>query len=85
MLLIGSKGTGKSYNLMKLLKGYEESEISDKDGTEYEMKIILVCPTAHSGANEVYKVLKNLDLEKDVHLEYSNNLLQGILDDVETA
>jgi hypothetical protein len=84
MLSIGSKGTGKSYNLVKLLKAYEESKIIDKDGTEYEMRIILVCPTAHSGANEVYKVLKNLDLEKDVHLEYSNDLLQAILDDVET-
>jgi hypothetical protein len=84
MLSIGSKGTGKSYNLVKLLKAYEESKIIDKDGIEYDMRIILICPTAHSGANEVYKVLKNLDLEKDVHLEYSNDLLQGILDDVET-
>jgi hypothetical protein len=84
MLSIGSKGTGKSYNLVKLLKAYEDSKIIDKDGTEYETRIILICPTAHSGANEVYKILKNLDLENDVHLEYSNELLQAILDDIET-
>jgi len=83
-LYIGSKGTGKSYKLTQLLKLYEQSKIKDEDGVEYEMRIILICPTASSGANEVYKVLKSLDQEKDVHLEYSDDLVAQILSDIKT-
>jgi hypothetical protein len=81
-LYIGSKGTGKSYKLTQLLKLYEQSKIKDEDGVEYQMRIILICPTASSGANEVYKILKSLDLEQDVHLEYSDDLVVKILDDI---
>lgn len=81
-LYIGSKGTGKSYKLTQLLKYYEQSKIKDEDGVEYDMRIILVCPTASSGANEVYKILNSLDQEKDIHLEYTDELLLKILDDV---
>jgi len=81
-LYIGGKGTGKSYKLTQLLKLYENSKIKDNDGIEYDMRIILICPTAQSGANEVFKILKSLNLEEDVYLEYSDELLQGILDDI---
>lgn len=81
-LYIGSKGTGKSYKLTQLLKFYEESKIKDEDGIEYEMRTILVCPTASSGANEVYKILKSLNQEEDIHLEYSDELILKILDDI---
>ena len=81
-LYIGSKGTGKSYKLTQLLKMYEESKIKDDDGVEYDIRTILICPTASSGANEVYKILKSLDQDEDVHLEYSDELLVSILDDI---
>lgn len=81
-LYVGSKGTGKSYKLTQLLKFYEESKIKDEDGVEYEMRTILVCPTASSGANEVYKILKSLNQEEDIHLEYSDELILEILDDI---
>jgi hypothetical protein len=81
-LYIGSKGTGKSYKLTQLLKFYENSKIKDDDGVEYQMRTILVCPTATSGANEVYKVLSSLDQEKDLYLDYTDDILIGILDDV---
>ena len=80
-LYIGSKGTGKTYKLCELLRLYENSKIKDDDGIEYDMRTILICPTASSGANEVYKILKSLD-ENDIHLEYSDELLLSILDDI---
>lgn len=81
-LYIGSKGTGKSYKLTQLLKMYEQSKIKDENDIEYEMRIILICPTANSGANEVYKTLKFLDLENDVHINYSDDLITEIMDDI---
>lgn len=81
-LYIGSKGTGKSYKLTQLLKLYESSQIKDEDGVEYDMRIILICPTASSGSNEVYKILKSLDQEKDVYLDYSDELILNIIDDI---
>ena len=83
-LYIGSKGTGKTYKLCELLRMYENSKIKDDDGIEYDMRTILICPTASSGANEVYKILKSLDQEKDVHLEYKDELLTSILDDIKS-
>lgn len=81
-LYIGGKGSGKTYALVKLLQNYEESKIKDDNGIEYEPRIILICPTASSGANEVYKTLKKLDFDEDVHLEYTDELLLQILDDI---
>lgn len=81
-LYIGSKGTGKSYKLTQLLKFYENSKIIDDDGIEYEMRTILICPTATSGANEVYKVLSSLDQEKDLYLDYTDDILFEILEDI---
>lgn len=84
-LYIGSKGTGKSYKLTQLLKFYENSKIKDEDGVEYQMRTILVCPTATSGANEVYKVLSSLDQEKDLYLDYTDDILTAILDDLKVS
>jgi hypothetical protein len=81
-LYIGSKGTGKSYKLVELLKNYEKAKIKDEDGVEYEMRTIIIAPTINSGANEVYKILKSIDYENDVHLEYSDELILKILDDI---
>jgi hypothetical protein len=81
-LYIGSKGVGKSYKLVSLLKMYEESPIKDDNGIEYEPRIILIAPTAQSGANQVYQLLKYLDQENDVHTEYSDELMLSILEDI---
>ena len=81
-LYVGSKGTGKSYKLTKLLQLYEKSVIKDEDGVVYDMRTILICPTAQSGANEVYKILNSLNQDEDIHLEYSDELVLQILDDI---
>jgi hypothetical protein len=81
-LYIGSKGTGKTYKLCELLRMYENNKIKDDDGIEYEMRTILICPTASSGANEVYKILKSLNQDEDVHTEYTDEMFLKILDDI---
>lgn len=84
ILLSGKKGAGKTYKIVKLLKTYEQSKIKDNNGTEYQMRTIIISPTAQSGANEVLKTLKSLDYETDVYNEYSDAILLNILDDIKT-
>lgn len=79
-LYTGSKGRGKSYSLVSLLNLYENSKISDGI-FDYQTRIILFAPTAYSSANSIYQTLKTLD-KKDIHLEYSDELLQQVLDDI---
>lgn len=80
-LYIGSKGRGKSYSLVRLLLNYERDKIRDENN-EYEMRTILIAPTAYSSANLIYKSLKSLN-DEDIHLEYSDELLKSIIDDIE--
>ncbi len=79
-LYIGSKGRGKTYSLVQLLSMYENSKLSDGI-SEYNIRTILIAPTAYSTANSIYQTLKSLDKD-DIHLEYSDELLQKILDDI---
>lgn len=81
MLLTGKKGAGKTYKLVKLLQAYEKAKIIDNDSTEYGMRVIIIAPTANSGANDVYKALNSIN-ENDVYLEYSDSILESILEDI---
>jgi hypothetical protein len=82
LMCIGSKGSGKTYSIVKLLKSYEEYPIYDNDKNKLDMRVILFCPTGNSSANVVFKTLKYLD-EDDIHLEYSDELLQEVLKNIE--
>ena len=77
----GCKNSGKSYGLVKMLKNFESNSIYDEDKNKIPIRIILICPTANSSANPIYKTLKDLD-EDDIHTEYSDTLLNQILDDI---
>lgn len=81
-LYIGSKGRGKTHSLVSLLSLYEQSIISDGI-SEYDMRCFLIAPTAYSTANSIYQSLKSLDKD-DIHLQYSDEILQGIIDDVKS-
>ncbi len=80
-LIVGSKNSGKSYAMTSLLKMFEENPIYDVNGNELNQRIILFSPTALNSTNAVFKNLKNLD-ENDIHLEYSDDLLEDILDEL---
>ena len=81
-IFIGSKGSGKTYSLIKLLKNYEKYPIYDNDGHKLDMRVIVFSPTVHSVANPMYDTLKYLD-EDDIILDYSDNKLLDKLDEIE--
>ena len=81
-MFIGAKGTGKTYSLVSLLKHYEKSTLLDKKGRVHKMRTILFCPTGNSDFNKIYTTLDSLDQEKDVILEYSDELLLSVLEDI---
>ena len=45
------------------------------EGNEIPQRIILICSTAHSDSNRVFKALKNLNWDEDVIDEYNDTLL----------
>ena len=81
-IFIGSKGSGKTYSLIKLLKNYEKYPIYDNDGHKLDIRIIVFCPTVMSSANPIYETLKYLE-EDDIVLEYSDMKLLDKLDEIE--
>ena len=79
-LAIGGTGSGKTYSVCKILKYLEKAKHYYSDGTEAEERIILISPTYKT--NEIWNTLKNLSPD-DIHEDYSNKLLQDILDDID--
>jgi len=80
-LVIGSKNSGKTFAITQLLKLFEENEIYDINGKKLEQRIIIFSPTAQTESNVVFKNLKNLD-DTDIHLEFSDELLEEVIDDI---
>lgn len=81
MMNIGSRGSGKTYTVCQMIKHYEKHKIM-KDGTEYKLRTHLISPTIQ--ANEIYQSLDSLDMEKDAHDEYNDDLLLNIIEDIKT-
>jgi len=79
MLNIGSRGSGKTYTVVQMIKHYEKNKIM-KDGTEYKIRTHLISPTIQ--ANEIYQSLESLDMKKDAHDDYSDELILKIIDDI---
>ena len=82
-MFIGSKGSGKTYSLVSLLKHYEKSSLLDKKGRKHTMRTILFCPTGNSDFNKIYTTLESLE-EKDIILEYSDEKLLEVLDNIKS-
>lgn len=80
-LVVGSKNSGKTYAITSLLKLFEGNDIYDINGKKLEQRIIIFSPTAQTESNVVFKNLKNLD-DADIHLEFSDDLLQEVIDDI---
>jgi hypothetical protein len=64
-----------------MIKHYEKHKIM-KDDTEYKLRTHLISPTIQ--ANEIYQSLDSLDMEKDAHDEYNDDLLLNIIEDIKT-
>jgi hypothetical protein len=64
------------------LKHYEKSTLLDKKGRKHIMRTILFCPTGNSDFNNIYTTLESLDQENDIILDYSDDKLLEVLDNI---
>jgi hypothetical protein len=79
LLSVASRGSGKTYNICKLINHYEQNKLTDNDGLIHPLRTILISPTID--ANPIFNNLKSLD-ESDKYDKYTDELLQSIVDDI---
>ena len=79
LLSVASRGSGKTFNIVKLVKHYEDNNLIDNDGIIHPLRTIVISPTLDQ--NLIFNNLKSLD-ESDKHDKYSDELLQSIVDDI---
>lgn len=79
LLSVASRGSGKTYNIVKLIKHYEDNELIDNDGNIHPLRTILISPTID--ANLIFDNLKSLAKE-DKYDKYTDELLQTIIDGI---
>lgn len=80
MLSIASRGGSKTHTLTRIIKDYELNKLIDDDGVVHPLRTFLISPTI--SANKVFKNLKSID-ENDMYEEYSDDILKGIIDEIE--
>jgi hypothetical protein len=78
-LFVGSRGTGKSYQLTKMLKQIEDKKVYDPDGHQVPLRTILISPTAFSQSNNCFSALSSIDWQNDIfegydETEYKNKI-----------
>ena len=76
---IASRGGGKTYNTVKIIKEYENSKMISAQG-EHQIRTILISPTYDANKN-LWNNLKSLD-ENDIYESYSEVILKDIIDDI---
>jgi len=81
LLSVASRGSGKTFNICKLISHYEQNKLIDNDGKIHPLRTIVISPTLD--ANPIFKNLKSLD-EKDIHDKFSDELLQSIVEGIKT-
>jgi hypothetical protein len=81
LLSVASRGSGKTFNICKLISHYEQNKLIDNDGKIHPLRTIVISPTFD--ANPIFKNLKSLD-EKDIHDKFSDELLQSIVEGIKT-
>lgn len=79
-LFVGSRGSGKTFSCVKLLKQYERFKILDsKTNDTVAQRIIVFSPTIT--ANPIFNSLKHLD-EDDIITDYSDDRLVSVIEDI---
>lgn len=79
-LFVGSRGSGKTFSIAKLIKQYEHYGLVDADTHEkVAQRVILFSPTVE--ANPILTSLKHLD-DKDIITEYSDDKLVKVIEDI---
>lgn len=78
-MAVASRGGGKTFSAVKIIKEYENSKMISGAG-EHKIRTILISPTYDANKN-LWKNLKSLN-ENDIYENYSEAILQGIIDDI---
>jgi len=76
---VASRGGGKTYNAIKIIKEYENSKMTSNDGI-HNIRTILISPTYEANKG-LWSNLKSLD-ENDVYETYTEAILKNIIDDI---
>jgi hypothetical protein len=79
LLSVASRGSGKTYNVCKLIKHFEDNKLIDNDGKEHPLRTIVISPTLD--ANLIFNNLKSL-ADEDKHDKFTDELLQEIVDGI---
>lgn len=79
MMAVASRGGGKTYSVVKIIKEFEKSKMISGQG-EHKIRTILISPTYDANKN-LWGNLKSLD-ENDIYESYSEGILQNIIDDI---
>ena len=69
----------EKHTVCDMVRHYETHKLI-RDNTEYKLRTHLISPTID--ANPIFKSLESLDMEKDAHDEYSDELLLKIIKDI---
>jgi hypothetical protein len=79
-LFVGSRGSGKTFSIVKLIKQYEHFGIVDVDTHEkVHQRVVLFSPTID--ANPILMSLKDLH-EEDIITSYTDNKLIAVIADI---
>ena len=78
---VASRGGGKTYNTVKIIKEYEKSKMISGQG-EHKIRTILISPTYDANKN-LWANLKSLD-ENDIYDSYSESILSNIIEDIKS-
>jgi hypothetical protein len=79
-LAVGSRGSGKTFSIVKLLKQYEKFGIINQQTQEKTaQRVVLFSPTID--ANPIFNSLKYLD-DKDIITNYSDDKLVQVIADI---
>jgi hypothetical protein len=79
MMAVASRGGGKTYSVVKIIKEYENSKMISGQG-EHKIRTILISPTYDANKN-LWGNLKSLN-ENDIFEEYSEGILKNIIEDI---
>jgi len=77
---VASRGGGKTYNLVKIIKEFENNDMKTSDGVKHPIRTILISPTYEANKG-LFDNLTSLSTT-DIYEEYTEETLKEIIDDV---
>ena len=80
-IFCGSRGTGKSFQLSKMLKSIEDKGTYTPEGQKIHNRILLISPTAFSPSNNCFRCL-NIDWENDIMEDYDEDEFKGKIQEI---